>query len=107
VFIKSLGNASDPTRLTDSRTASLPAWSPDGTKVAYLDKDDSGVKQIFIKLAAESNEHAVAMTSQIAEVDAFAWSPDATMIAFRALVPGADELAAWSPLKFSKTAKPG
>ena len=97
VFIKSLGNASALTQLTDSGTASLPAWSADGTKVAYLDKNDAGVKQIFTKLAAGSanrNESPIALTSQIAEVDAFAWSPDATMIAFRALVPGQDELAA-------------
>jgi len=94
VFIKSLGNASALAQLTNSGTASLPAWSPDGTKVAYLDKDESGLKQIFIQLAADSDRDPVSLTSQIAEVDAFAWSPDATMIAFRALVPGQDELEA-------------
>jgi dipeptidyl aminopeptidase/acylaminoacyl peptidase len=94
VFIKSLGNASALAQLTNSGTASLPAWSPDGAKVAYLDKDESGLKQIFIQLVADSGRDPVSLTSQIAEVDAFAWSPDATMIAFRALVPGQDELEA-------------
>jgi Tol biopolymer transport system component len=52
VFIKSLGNSSILTQITDTGTATKPTWSPDSKKIAYLDENDSGVKQIFIRVAA-------------------------------------------------------
>ena len=91
VFVKSLGNSVILTQITNSGTASKPAWSPDSKKIAFLDKDESGVKQIFTRVA--SGGEPIALTNRIADVDAFAYSPDGSKIAFRSLVPGVDELA--------------
>jgi dipeptidyl aminopeptidase/acylaminoacyl peptidase len=90
IFVKSLGSSTTLTQLTDSGTASKPAWSPDSKRVAFLDEDDSGTQQIYVRVAAGGD--ATALTTQIAEVDAIAWSPDGKKIAFRSLVPGPDEL---------------
>jgi dipeptidyl aminopeptidase/acylaminoacyl peptidase len=90
IFVKSLGASTTLTQLTDSGTASKPAWSPDGKRVAFLSEDDSGTNQIYVRVAAGGDSKV--LTTQIAEVDALAWSPEGTKIAFRALVPGPDEL---------------
>lgn len=90
VFVKSLGDSSILTQLTDSGKASKPKWSPDSKKVGFLDEDESGVKQIYTRVMAGGE--SIAITSQIADVDAFAWAPYGSKIAFRALAPGPDEL---------------
>jgi len=90
IFVKSLGASTTLTQLTDSGTASKPAWSPDGKRVAFLSEDDYGTNQIYVRVAAGGDSKV--LTTQIAEVDALAWSPEGTKIAFRALVPGPDEL---------------
>ena len=92
LFVKGLGGAGESLRLTDSGSATNPAWSPDGGRIAYLDLDDTGVKQIFVRPTAGEASEAVQLTQRIAEVDAIAWSPDGNSIAFRSLVPGSDEL---------------
>jgi dipeptidyl aminopeptidase/acylaminoacyl peptidase len=91
IFVKSLGSSSILTQITASGTAMKPAWSVDSKKIAYLDDDDSGVKQVFVRVAAGGDPKMI--TDHIANVDAISWSPDGSKIAFRALVPGPDELA--------------
>jgi dipeptidyl aminopeptidase/acylaminoacyl peptidase len=90
VYVKSLGHSSILTQITESGKASKPKWSPDGKKLAYLDEDESGTKQIYIRVMAGGESAAI--TGQIADIDSFDWSPDGSKIAFRALVPGPDEL---------------
>lgn len=92
IFVKKLGDSSDPNQLTSSGKASKPAWSPDGAQIAYIDKDESGVAQIF--LIDASGGDAKPITERPADIDAFSWSPDGAKIAFRSLAPGEDELAA-------------
>jgi len=92
VFVKSLSDSTILTQLTNSGTASKPKWSPDSKTIAFLDKDDSEVKQIFTRVAAGGDP--VAVTSRVADIDAIAWSPHGSKIAFRSLVPGTEEMAA-------------
>ena len=92
VFVKSLGSASALNQITSSGTAITPKWSSDGKKIAFLDEDEKGVKQIFTRVAAGGEP--VALTNQSSDVDAFAYSPDGSKMAFRSLVLGEDELKA-------------
>ena len=92
IFVRSLGNSTALNQMTDSGTASMPSWSPNNKHIAYLDEDESGVKQIFTRLASGGDRKTI--TAQVANVDAIAWSPDGSKIAFRGLIPGTDELQA-------------
>jgi dipeptidyl aminopeptidase/acylaminoacyl peptidase len=91
IFVKSLGNSSILTQITTSGTATKPTWSPDSKKIAYLDEDETGAKQIHVRAAAGGDTKVI--TAQLADVDVIAWSPDGSKIAFRSLVAGPDELA--------------
>ena len=61
-------------------------WSPDGSRIAYLSKDDNGKSQIFIR-----HMDASGLASQITSFEhpprSFYWSPDGSKIAFVARVP--------------------
>ncbi len=92
IFVKSLDDATPPNQITTTGKASKPSWSPDGTKLAFIDQDESGTDQIY--LGDISGAGVSPLTSQVANVDAYAWSPDQTRIAFRSLVSGPDELDA-------------
>jgi dipeptidyl aminopeptidase/acylaminoacyl peptidase len=61
-----------------AKSSQQPAWSPDGTWIAFL-SDRSDVRQLY-RLSVEGGE-AEALTSGEA-VSAFAWSPDSRRIAY-------------------------
>lgn len=65
---------------------SLPRWSPDGKRLAYVSKEsETGPAQIFCRWM-ESGE--TARLTQLAEgPDHLAWSPDGRALAFVMLVP--------------------
>ncbi|MDA1279040.1 MAG: S9 family peptidase [Chloroflexi bacterium] len=111
LFVARTDGSGEPVQYSDSGDVSRPAWSPAGDRLAYLDHDDSGVRQIFVVPAEGPPESAMdrepseeeksrpeairkQLTHQVADVDAFAWSPEGEKIAFRGLVPGPDELDA-------------
>lgn len=72
-------NGTDPTRLTSGSDAS-PAWSPDGTRIAFSSFRD-GNWEIYVMHADGQNQQR--LTQSGGEVDrAPAWSPDGTRIAF-------------------------
>ena len=73
-------NGTGSTRLTlDPASDVDPAWSPDGTKIAFQ-SDRDGHAEIYVMNADGSN--AVRLTNDAAYDAEPAWSPDGTKIAF-------------------------
>jgi dipeptidyl aminopeptidase/acylaminoacyl peptidase/CubicO group peptidase (beta-lactamase class C family) len=72
-----------PVQLTRGGADSSPAWSPDGTQLAFLRAAD-GAAQVWLLPAAGGE--AEQLTSLPLGAGAPAWSPDGTQIAFGAAV---------------------
>jgi Tol biopolymer transport system component len=71
-------DGSDQRRLTQSRSDFSPAWSPDGTKIAFWRIDSITMPSswgIFVMNADGSDQRAVASTSN-SDLQEPAWSPD-------------------------------
>ena len=72
-------------QLTNSKKSSnAPAWSPDGSKLAF-GSDRTDKRQIY--LIDTRGGEAQALTSSEEGVSNFAWSPDGTRIAYTATEP--------------------
>ena len=71
-----------PRQLTHESDSEMPAWSPDGRTVAMLRPDNHSRRQVWTISAAGGE--AKQLTDEPGGVDALAWSPDGTRIAFRA-----------------------
>lgn len=70
------------TRLTDTaRFNSSPSWSPDGKKVAFEAKDESGYGEVFAMDADGSNEVNLTNNNEVHDVGP-AWFPNGRKIAF-------------------------
>jgi Tol biopolymer transport system component len=73
-------DGSDPVNLTNNAAGDwYPAWSPDGTRIAFLSSRDGPV-EIYVMDADGSNQ--VNLTNNPAWDAEPAWSPDGTRIAF-------------------------
>jgi len=73
----------EPEQLTRGKGDSAPAWSPDGTKVAFLRAQD-GPPQVWVLPAGGGEPEQV--TTLPLGAGAPLWSPDGSMIAFAAAV---------------------
>ena len=74
------GDGSEPALLLDSNKADTdPAWSPDGTKVAFA-REDGGDYEIFVMDADGTN--VLPLTAVGGFNSEPSWSPDGTKIAF-------------------------
>ncbi len=70
------------------KSSSAPAWSPDGTRIAFL-SDRRDRQQVYV-ISPDGGE-AQAVTSTTDTISRFAWSPDGSAIAFS--VTESDETA--------------
>ncbi|MDT8439033.1 MAG: DPP IV N-terminal domain-containing protein [Wenzhouxiangellaceae bacterium] len=82
--------------LSDSASYSSPAWSPDGSRLAYVGASD-GKPQLFVRWVA-SGETAL-LTNLTEAPSALAWSPDGSQIAFTMQVPAEKPSLAKPPKK--------
>ena len=75
-------NGAHQTNLTNnSAQDTSPAWSPDGTKIAFTsDRSGSGNSEIYVMNANGSNP--IRLTNSSGTDDDPSWSPDGTKIAF-------------------------
>src|SRR3954451_22775262 len=72
-------------QLTNAKKSSQsPAWSPDGSKLAFI-SDRSDKRQIYV-INPQGGE-AEALTTTDEGVSSFAWSPDGRSIAYPATEP--------------------
>ena len=69
--------------------AESPRWSPDGSTLAFLRRDDEERTQLWVADADGGNPRR--LTSHDGAVDVPRWSPDGSLIAFRADVDGSSE----------------
>jgi Tol biopolymer transport system component len=65
--------------ITEVTSASLPAWSPDGRTLAYLDVVD-GRTQVFVR--GIDSARSTALTKETATANAPFWAPDGSKIYF-------------------------
>jgi dipeptidyl aminopeptidase/acylaminoacyl peptidase len=84
-------DGSDQTNITNNVFDDLdPAWSPDGTKIAFSSSRDGIYSEVYTMNADGSNVTRLTNTSEVSEQGP-AWSPDGTKIAFTVLGIGVSD----------------
>jgi len=71
--------------VSGTNSASMPRWSPDGDRIAYVQATDSGTG-LFVRWADSSDQALVSNLRQ--SPSSLTWSPDGRWLAFVMSVPG-------------------
>lgn len=79
-------NGGTPTDLTSGANVDYPAFSPDGSKIAFSRKDGAGIWHLYLMDATGGTPQP--LTSGTVEDRSPAWSPDGSSIAFYRWVSG-------------------
>jgi dipeptidyl aminopeptidase/acylaminoacyl peptidase/hypoxanthine phosphoribosyltransferase len=104
IFVAPVDGSTEPRQWTHGGNDRAPAWSPDGSRLAFLsDRAERGVLGLYVVDA--TGGEAAPLVVPGASISAFRWSPDGSTIAFVAPDKAADEKApkirgeSWSPAR--------
>ena len=91
--VPSAGGASTPLAVSDKGSSSAPAWSPDGSQLAFISARD-GTPQVYLMPASGGDARAISKAADGAG-GPLVWSRDGKKILFTSSVtPAGDSLAA-------------
>jgi Tol biopolymer transport system component len=85
ILVLDLEEEDQETNLTETsdRQESLPVWSPDGQKIAFLTEGEAGNGTLEVMKTDGSQRRVLAEeVTATSGMGSFAWSPDAKMLAF-------------------------
>jgi hypothetical protein len=69
------------TRLTTTGKNYRPHWSPNGTRISYINETSSGAKDVWVMTATGASKQRVTTTGDVTSVGAV-WSPNGARLAF-------------------------
>ncbi len=75
---------------TDPASDRSPAWSPDGTRIAFVSERDAGLPRIYVMNADGSGP--TRLTSGFGNDDSPSWSPDGSRIVFASTRDGRNKI---------------
>ncbi|MEV5573756.1 protein kinase [Spirillospora sp. NPDC052269] len=73
-------DGSNAAKLVDKIGGGRTAWSPDGTRIAYFAKDDTGFNQLYVVTVADAK--TTRLTSDGADKDDPSWGPSGKLLYF-------------------------
>ncbi len=91
ILVKPLNSAEDDPSQQLAEGGFLPSWSPDGKTVAYLKNNNKAAELFAVNIEGGGERRLAADVASVGysispyniiQTDAFAWSPDGTLIAY-------------------------